>query len=60
MRTLTADIHFYTAQVDKSPIAVFIGSELIGAGTIKELTPDSVKVGAERFMRANCTFKYAS
>ncbi|MDH2332492.1 hypothetical protein [Paenibacillus polymyxa] len=59
MRTLTADVHFYTAQLDCVPIAVFIDNELVGAGPIKELTPDSVKIGTERFMRKNCTFKYA-
>ncbi|WP_242211060.1 hypothetical protein [Paenibacillus polymyxa] len=58
MRTLTADIHFYTAQMESSRIFVFIESEMIGGGLIKEITPYTVTIKNERFMRENCTFKY--
>ncbi|MDU5946977.1 hypothetical protein [Paenibacillus macerans] len=59
MRTLTADIHFYTAKMNQTPIVVFIDGELIGSGRIKEITKVSVKIGDDMFLRAVCTFKYA-
>lgn len=59
MKPLTADIHFYTAMLDRTPIAVFIAGELIGSGMIEELTEYSVKVGKKRYLRESCTFKYA-
>lgn len=59
MKPLTADIHFYTAMLDKTPLVVFIGEELIGSGKIEEITEKSVKVGKRRYLRGNCTFKYA-
>ncbi|WP_187644954.1 hypothetical protein [Paenibacillus terrae] len=37
--------------MDRSRIVVFIDNELIGAGTIKELTTDSVKIETKRFIR---------
>lgn len=59
MKPLTSDIHFFTAQMDRSPIVVFASCELIGSGKIAEITKNSVKVGDERYLRAVCTFKYA-
>lgn len=59
MKPLTADIHFYTAMLDKTPLVVFIGEELIGSGKIEEITEKSVKVGKQRYFRESCTFKYA-
>lgn len=59
MKPLTADIHFYTAMIDQTPIAVFIADELIGSGRIEEITENSVKVGKGRYLRETCTFKYA-
>lgn len=58
MHPLTSDIHFYTAQMDRSPIVVFAAGELVGSGKIAEITENSVKIGDERFLRAICTFKY--
>lgn len=60
MKPLTAEIHFYTAMLDRTPIAVFIADELIGSGRIEEVTENSVKVGKVRYLRKNCTFKYAN
>lgn len=59
MKPLTADVHFYTAMLDRTPIVVFIADELIGSGRIKEITENSVKIGERRYLRENCTFKYA-
>lgn len=52
MRPLTSDIQLYTAQMDLTPIVVFIGAELVGSGVIEDITEMS-------FMRGVCTFKYA-
>lgn len=60
MKPLTSNIHFYTAMLDRTPIAVFIADELVGSGKIEELTEASVKVGKARYLRESCTFKYAS
>ncbi|KKO54527.1 hypothetical protein XI25_06755 [Paenibacillus sp. DMB20] len=60
MKTLSSDIHLYTAKLDRSPIVVFVGGELIGAGRIEEITENSVKIGDKRYLRVSCTFKYAS
>lgn len=59
MKPLTADIHFYTAMLDRTPIVVFIADELIGSGRIEEITENSVKVGKRRYLRDTCTFKYS-
>ncbi|KFM92990.1 Uncharacterised protein [Paenibacillus macerans] len=59
MRSLTSDVHFYTAQMGRVPIVVFIAGELIGSGKIMEITKDSIKVGNDRYFRSACTFKYA-
>lgn len=59
MKPLTADIHFYTAMLDQTPIVVFIADELIGSGKIVEITEKSIKVGKQRYLRESCTFKYA-
>ncbi|MEC0167872.1 hypothetical protein [Paenibacillus graminis] len=60
MKTLTSNVHFYTAQMERLPIVVFIGNELAGSGVIEDVTDTSVKVRGEYYMRAACTFKYAS
>ncbi|MDK8193134.1 hypothetical protein QP794_23890 [Paenibacillus sp. UMB7766-LJ446] len=59
MRSLTSDIQLYTALIDRTPIVVFIGTELIGSGVIEDITEVSVAVKGERYMREICTFKYA-
>lgn len=53
MRPLTSDIQLYTAQIDRTPIVVFIGAEFVGSGVIE------VVVKGGRYMREVCTFKYA-
>lgn len=58
-RPLTSDIQLYTAQMDRTPIVVFIAGELVGCGKIAEITENSVRIGDERYLRAVCTFKYA-
>jgi hypothetical protein len=45
--------------MDRTPIVVFIGAELVGNGMIEDITEMSVAVKAERYMRGVCTFKYA-
>lgn len=60
MKPLTAEIHFYTAMLDRTPVAVFIENELVGCGRIQEITENSVKVGDARYLRKSCTFKYAN
>lgn len=60
MKQLTAEIHFYTAMLDQTPVAVFIAGELVGCGRAQEITDNSVKIGDGRYLRAVCTFKYAS
>lgn len=59
MKSLTSDIHFYTAQMDRTPVAVFVADEQVGSGIITEITENSVKIGDERYLRAVCEFKYA-
>lgn len=59
MKLLTADIHFYTAMLDRTPVVVFIADELIGCGKIEEVTENSVKIGKRRYLRESCMFKYA-
>lgn len=59
MRPLTSDIQLYTAQMNRTPIVVFIGAELVGSGVIEDITEMSVAVKGERYMRGVCTFKYA-
>ena len=60
MKPLTSNVQLYTAQLERTPIAILVGNELIGAGIIEEITDISVKVRGEYFMRDACTFKYAS
>lgn len=59
MRTLTSEIHFYTAKIERTPVVVFVAGELVGCGKIAEITENSVIIGDERYLRAVCTFKYA-
>ncbi|MEK5165999.1 hypothetical protein NYE69_27135 [Paenibacillus sp. FSL R5-0527] len=59
MRTLSSDIHFYTAQLERTPVVVFVAGELVGSGRIEEITQESVKIGNDRYLRAVCEFKYA-
>ncbi|APO44947.1 hypothetical protein BS614_13635 [Paenibacillus xylanexedens] len=59
MRPLTSDIQLYTAQMDRMPIVIFIGAELVGSGVIEDITELSVAEKGERYMRGVCTFKYA-
>jgi hypothetical protein len=56
---LTSNVQLYTAALDQTPILVFQGAELIGSGTIAEITEDTVKVRDEYYMREACTFVYA-
>jgi cation transport ATPase len=56
MKPLTNSIALHTAAANRQSIAVFIRKERIGSGLIEEITEDTVKIGSERFMRANCSF----
>lgn len=59
MKPLTADIHLYTAQMERTPVVVFVAGELVGCGKIAEITENSVKIGDDRYLRAVCEIKYA-
>lgn len=59
MKTINSEIRLHTAMIDRTPIAVFIGNELVGSGQIAGIAQDSVKIGDERYLREVCTFKYA-
>lgn len=60
MKPLTSNVHFYTAQLERLPIVIFIGNELAGSGLIEDISDTSVKVRGEYYLREVCTFKYAS
>lgn len=49
MRPLTSDIQLYTAQMDWTPIVVFIGAELVGNGVIEDVTEISILVRGKRY-----------
>lgn len=59
MKPLTSNVHFYTAQMEREPIVIFIADELVGSGLIEDITEASVKVRGERYLRDTCTFKFA-
>jgi hypothetical protein len=52
MRPLT-HLALHTAMLDRTPVVVFLGKELIGHGIISRVTADSIKVDNEYYMRAN-------
>ncbi|MWV42680.1 hypothetical protein GRF59_03485 [Paenibacillus sp. HJL G12] len=60
MKPLTSPIHFHTAMLEGTPVAVFMGQEMIGSGKIVQITSYVVKIGDEFYVREACTFKYAS
>lgn len=57
-KPLTTNIHFYTAQMDHTPIIIFIGTELIGSGMVENVTETSIKINGEYYIKEVCTFKY--
>lgn len=57
--TLTANVHLYTAMLDRRHVDVYIEGELVGSGRIYEITENSVKVGDAWYLREGCTFKVA-
>lgn len=60
MKPLTSNVQLYTAQLERSHIVVFAANELVGSGVVEDITASSVKVRGEYYLRATCTFKYAS
>ncbi|WP_342439324.1 hypothetical protein NSS79_10635 [Paenibacillus sp. FSL L8-0436] len=54
MKPLTSNVQLYTAQIERVPIVVFV------SGVIEDITEVSVKIRGLHYMRAACTFKYAS
>ncbi|MFB4325991.1 hypothetical protein RB298_27075 [Priestia sp. BR_2] len=58
MKSITSPIQLFTAKLDGTPIAVFIGLEMVGCGKIDEITDFIVKIGDEFYVRDACTFKY--
>ncbi|PAK55400.1 hypothetical protein [Paenibacillus sp. 7541] len=59
MKPLTANVHLYTAMLDRRHVDVYIADELGGSGRIERITENSVKVGDAWYLRESCTFKYA-
>lgn len=57
MKSQAANLRY--AQMDRTPIVIFIGAELVGSGVIDDITEMSVKIKGERYIREVCTFKYA-
>jgi hypothetical protein len=59
-KLFSANVHVYTAAMERRPIAVFLAEERIGTGYIEKVNESSVKVngpdGCHYFLRANCTF----
>jgi len=45
--------------IEQTPVAVFLGQEMIGSGKIVQITDYIVKIGNEFYVRDACTFKYA-
>ena len=45
--------------MDQTPILVFMGAELLGSGTIEEITDEVVKIRGEYYMRETCTFTHS-
>ncbi|MFE5321836.1 hypothetical protein ACFQ88_24370 [Paenibacillus sp. NPDC056579] len=58
-RELTSEIHLHSAAIDRKPVIVFHGEELIGSGVIEEITDVSIKIKGERYMRQACKFVHA-
>ncbi|QNK54539.1 hypothetical protein [Paenibacillus sp. PAMC21692] len=58
-RTLTSPLHFHTAAIDGTVILAFQDGELIGSGRVSDVGPETLRIGNERFIIANCTFAYA-
>ncbi|MEK5640614.1 hypothetical protein BK138_28965 [Paenibacillus rhizosphaerae] len=50
MKPLTSSIHFNTAIIEKIPVAVFTGQEMIGSGKNVEITDFAVKIGDEFYV----------
>ncbi|MCM3131098.1 hypothetical protein PUW24_00505 (plasmid) [Paenibacillus urinalis] len=59
MKPLKSDIQLHTAKLDQEPILVFNSYELVGSGSIEEITEYSVKVRGNRYFKGVHTFKYA-
>ncbi|MMZ70951.1 hypothetical protein D1872_341500 [compost metagenome] len=59
MRPLRSDIHFYTAQMERSLIVVFAAGELVGSGRIEDITNESIKIRGDYYLRKTCIFKTA-
>lgn len=55
---LTSDIQLYTAQMERTPIVIFMGVVLIGSGLIENITETSVEIMGKKYLREDCTFKY--
>ncbi|OMF21907.1 hypothetical protein BK132_31525 [Paenibacillus sp. FSL H8-0259] len=60
MKPLTSNVQLYTAQLERLPIVLFVANELVSSGVIEDITEVSVKVRGLHYMRAACTFRYAS
>ncbi|WP_258875339.1 hypothetical protein [Paenibacillus sp. VMFN-D1] len=59
LKPLHSPIQLYTAKLDGTDVAVFIGGEMVGSGKIDQITDYTVKIAGEFYVRDACTFKYA-
>lgn len=50
-KSLTSNVHLYTAQMDRMPVVVLVADEVIGNGIIDSITESSVRIGGEWFLR---------
>jgi hypothetical protein len=55
-RPLTSELHLRTAAIEQTQILAFMGAELLGSGTIDEITEDYVKIRGEYYLRETCQF----
>ena len=63
MKPLRTELHLRTAALEKRPIVVFCGAELIGSGVIEKITDHAVMIRnkakpeqTEYYLRNNCVF----
>ncbi|MCU6795154.1 hypothetical protein OB236_23895 [Paenibacillus sp. WQ 127069] len=55
---LTCDFHLQTAQNYTVPVSVWMQGEMLAyRGIIEKVTPETVKIAGEYYMRETCEFK---
>ncbi|WP_211746405.1 hypothetical protein [Paenibacillus sp. Marseille-Q4541] len=59
MQPLTNDIQLHSAKMNKTPIVIFFGPELVGSGVIEDITETHITIKGEHYIRGACMFRYA-